>query len=68
VLQTRFLSQAGTAVLTDLMPLATNSRLRPAHEVIRTVECARGEIELEVAFVPRAKYALQSLKILTPAN
>jgi hypothetical protein len=49
----RFLSPCGTAVLADLMPLATNSGLRPAHEIIHTTECTRGEIELEVTFVPR---------------
>jgi GH15 family glucan-1,4-alpha-glucosidase len=64
IFQTRFLSPSGTTVLTDLMPLPTMySGFLPAHEIIRIVECAKGEVDLEVAFLPRAKYGLESLRI-----
>jgi GH15 family glucan-1,4-alpha-glucosidase len=64
ILQTRFFSPSGTTVLTDLMPLATMySTLVPAHEILRIVECPAGEVDLEVTFLPRAKYGLGSLRI-----
>src|SRR5438128_7727129 len=67
VLQTRFSSRAGTAVLTDLMPVASElfrrPMLLPDHEIIRRVECTSGEVQMDIAFVPRAEYGLKPVQI-----
>jgi GH15 family glucan-1,4-alpha-glucosidase len=67
VLQSRFSSSAGSAVLTDLMPVASDpfrqSMLLPDHEIIRRVECTSGEIRIDIAFVPRSEYGLKPVQI-----
>ncbi len=55
VLETKFTASRGTAVLTDLMPVQ-NSSMTPDHEIIRRLKCVSGEIQVETAFTPRAKY------------
>jgi GH15 family glucan-1,4-alpha-glucosidase len=53
VLQTRFEVDTGSAVLTDLMPVASDERKRrhlvPEHEILRLVRCQSGEVTFEVA-------------------
>jgi GH15 family glucan-1,4-alpha-glucosidase len=59
VLQTRFETADGVATLTDFMPAASEEdkrRLWPEHELLRRVECERGEVEVEVRFDPRPDY------------
>lgn len=60
VLETRFDTDAGTLVVTDLMPVASEqdkARLTlPDHEILRVAECVSGEVELEMRLVPRAGY------------
>jgi GH15 family glucan-1,4-alpha-glucosidase len=60
VLETRFATQHGTAVLTDFMPAATEEQkcemLWPEHELIRLVECHSGQVSLTVRFDPRPEY------------
>ena len=61
VLITRFSTDGGDALLTDFMP-AQDERLRrrtmrPESELLRIVECTRGELELDVCFEPRPDYA-----------
>src|SRR5712692_4878650 len=67
VLQTRFSSSTGTAVLTDLMPVASERfrqpMLLPDHEIIRRVECTSGEVQIDIAFVPRSEYGLKPVQI-----
>jgi GH15 family glucan-1,4-alpha-glucosidase len=67
LLETRFQSAGGTATLTDLMPVASETnkrnRLIPDHEIIRVVECTRGEIGLRVRLVPRADYGKSGIPI-----
>ncbi len=67
VLQTRFSSSTGTAVLTDLMPVASElfrqPMLLPDHEIIRRVECTSGEVQIDIAFVPRSEYGLKPVQI-----
>jgi GH15 family glucan-1,4-alpha-glucosidase len=60
VLQTKFRGSSGEAVLTDLMPVASEEFKRqdllPEHEVLRQLECVSGEIPVRVLFHPRADY------------
>ena len=53
VLETNFITPAGRAILTDLMPVASEEFKRqhmlPDHELLRQVICTEGEIQLEVA-------------------
>jgi GH15 family glucan-1,4-alpha-glucosidase len=63
VLETRLDTGSGLLVLTDLMPAASEEeKLRlmlPEREVLRIMECERGEVEIEWAFEPRPKYGLR---------
>jgi GH15 family glucan-1,4-alpha-glucosidase len=63
VLETHFQSDSGEAILTDLMPVASEEfkrgNLLPDHEIIRQVECVSGEIRLRIVFHPRARYGLR---------
>jgi len=67
VLQTRFETASGTLRLTDLMPVASEEEKRrflfPEHEVLRIVECDRGEVELEMIFEPRPGYGSKQVRI-----
>jgi GH15 family glucan-1,4-alpha-glucosidase len=62
VLETRFETATGTAVLTDLMPVAEEDEkhrlLLPEREILRVARCERGEVELELVFDPRPEYGL----------
>jgi GH15 family glucan-1,4-alpha-glucosidase len=67
VLQTRFDTGAGVMVLTDLMPVASeeekNRVLMPEREILRLVECERGEVEVDMLFDPRPGYGLRPARI-----
>jgi GH15 family glucan-1,4-alpha-glucosidase len=67
VLQTRFTTASGSLLLTDLMPAASEEEKRrlmlPEREILRLVECERGEVEIEWSFEPRAGYGLRSLRV-----
>ncbi len=60
VLQTRFTTEHGSVVLTDLMPVASEEAkhrlLVPEHELLRVIECDRGDVELEMVFEPRPDF------------
>ena len=60
VLQTEFVAQSGTAILTDVMASSSSAfhrnELLPDHEILRRVECTSGEVQLEIDFFPRADY------------
>lgn len=60
VLETHFRTHTGSATLTDLMPVRENSHMVPDHEIVRTVMCTSGEIEIEVTFAPRPNYGEHS--------
>ncbi|MEX0802541.1 MAG: glycoside hydrolase family 15 protein [Candidatus Binatia bacterium] len=61
VLETRFKTETGSLLLTDLMPVASDEEkdklLVPEHEILRFVQCEKGEVEMEVVFEPRPRYA-----------
>ena len=58
VLETRFDTERGSVVVTDLMTVARerDKGLVPDHELLRHVACDRGEVELEMVIEPRADY------------
>jgi len=63
ILQTRFQSPSGSAVLTDLMPVASEEAKRtlvtPDHEILRIIECEQGEVDIQMRLEPRPDYAGQ---------
>jgi len=67
VLQTRFETNAGSLVLTDLMPVASEGDKRrflfPEHEILRILECDTGQVEVEVMFDPRPGYGRDEVRI-----
>jgi GH15 family glucan-1,4-alpha-glucosidase len=67
VLETSFLCYSGQAVLTDLMPVASDQFKRSAtmadHELVRRLVCTEGEIEIQVEFRPRAAYGDGPIKL-----
>jgi GH15 family glucan-1,4-alpha-glucosidase len=67
ILETRFETAGGVAVLTDLMPVASEEDKRrslvPDHEILRVVRCQRGEIELEMEVRPRPGHGLERPRI-----
>jgi GH15 family glucan-1,4-alpha-glucosidase len=67
VLETRFTSATGTAILTDVMPgSARASRqniLVPDYEILRRITCITGEFELEIEFSPMADYGKDKVQI-----
>jgi GH15 family glucan-1,4-alpha-glucosidase len=66
VLETLFETPSGTLLLTDLMPVASEEEkaklLLPDHQIVRQLECQRGEVEVEVVFQPRPEFAQRSVR------
>jgi GH15 family glucan-1,4-alpha-glucosidase len=60
VLETRFVTDSGMLLVTDLMPVASDvdrrRRLVPDHEILRIAACEGGEVEVETVFEPRPDY------------
>ena len=58
VLQTSWETATGKLRLTDclVLPDERKPELYPQHELLRRVECAAGEVEVEVSFAPRYDY------------
>jgi hypothetical protein len=68
VLETSFTCDGGTLILTDLMPVASEEykrrHLMADHEILRQMECTRGEARVAVEFEPRVNYGLDKIKLL----
>ena len=64
VLQTSFDCSPGKAVLTDLMPVASEEFKRraplPDHEITRQIECTSGSVRVEVEYFPRPDFGAGS--------
>ena len=67
VLETTFRCPDGDAVLTDLMPVATEEykrqNLMADHEILRQIRCLRGEMRIQFDFQPRANYGREEVQI-----
>jgi GH15 family glucan-1,4-alpha-glucosidase len=67
VLETLFETTSGTLLLTDLMPVASEEEkgklLVADHQIIRQLECQRGEVEVEVLFRPRPGFGQQPVRL-----
>jgi GH15 family glucan-1,4-alpha-glucosidase len=67
VLQTRYQSAGGTATVTDLMPVASEKEKRalllPDHEILRIIECERGDMEIQMLFEPRPDFGREQPRI-----
>lgn len=67
VLETTFRTDTGELRLTDLMPVADEAamhgELLPEHEILRRVECVRGEVDIEILYDPRPEYARHTARI-----
>ncbi|MGC4116214.1 MAG: glycoside hydrolase family 15 protein [Myxococcales bacterium] len=58
VLVTDLIAGSGTVRLTDALVLpALDGHLQPERELVRAVECLRGEVDLEIVYDPRPGYA-----------
>jgi len=72
VLLTRFTTKGGSAVLTDFMPVQTEEvrqrMLRPDHELVRILECDRGEMRFEAVFEPRPGFAQRPVELRDGRN
>ena len=64
ILETRFRTETGSVLLTDLMPVTADEEkqdlILPEHEILRLLDCEEGEVELEMLFDPRPDYAQRS--------
>ena len=60
VLETRFETATGVVTVTDFMPVASEAerrrRLMPDHELVRLIDCERGEVEVALDFAPRPDF------------
>ncbi|HEU5400664.1 MAG TPA: glycoside hydrolase family 15 protein [Terriglobales bacterium] len=67
VLETRFRTSSGHAVLTDLMPVASEEykwqNTVPSHELVRELRCVKGEMQFAVELVPRCDYGRKPARI-----
>lgn len=67
VLETSFVSATGSVRLTDWMPVASEAEkqtlLLPDHEIVRLLECDRGEIEMDMQFEPRPHYGRERARV-----
>ena len=67
VLETTFRTDSGVLRVTDVMPVADESKKRrelwPDHEILRRVECVEGEVDVEVHYEPRLHYACRAVSI-----
>jgi GH15 family glucan-1,4-alpha-glucosidase len=63
ILETTFLTDGGSVVLRDLMPVSAEvdkrRALGPDHQVLREVEGLAGEVEMEVLYEPRPDFGRQ---------
>lgn len=67
VLETRFLNGSGEATLVDLMPIASEQFKRTEmvadHEIVRHLICTKGEVEIQVEFLPRPAYGRDAVRL-----
>ena len=59
VLETRYTTAGGVALLTDAMSVEPRNN----HEIVRRIACEHGSIEIEVVFAPRPDFARRPAKL-----
>ncbi|HSD89613.1 MAG TPA: glycoside hydrolase family 15 protein, partial [Kofleriaceae bacterium] len=68
VLETRFETGSGVVLLTDAMTVTSETMkhdvLLPDHEIVRRLECTRGEMELEVVVSVRPDFGRARTRVL----
>jgi GH15 family glucan-1,4-alpha-glucosidase len=68
VLETTFHTATGSARLTDLMPVASEEEkrraLRPAHQILRRIECTKGEVLITLSYAPRPIYGSHKPRLI----
>jgi GH15 family glucan-1,4-alpha-glucosidase len=67
ILVTEFETLDGVVRLIDLMPVFSEEDkkhvLVPEHEILRIIECSRGDVEIEAGFAPRPDYGRHSPRL-----
>jgi GH15 family glucan-1,4-alpha-glucosidase len=67
VLETIFETPSGVLRLTDLMPVWREEEkqhsLTPFRQILRRIECLRGEVDVDIRFAPRMDYGRSSARI-----
>ena len=64
VLETRFVTTSGTAVLTDAMCVEDRAPVpRNNHELLRRITCESGVVEIEMVFAPRPDFARRACRL-----
>jgi GH15 family glucan-1,4-alpha-glucosidase len=67
VLETNFHTAGGACTLTDFMPAASEqtkaTMLWPEHEIVRSITCDQGQVEIHVHFDPRPDYGRAKARI-----
>lgn len=65
VLQTRFFTETGVLLVTDFMVSFSEEQkarsLQPPQELIRRVECEKGEVPLKVVYEPKPNYGRKKI-------
>jgi GH15 family glucan-1,4-alpha-glucosidase len=60
VLETTFTTRSGVLRVTDMMPVDTEAakarELWPEHELLRKIDCVKGQVAVDVVFDPRFDY------------
>lgn len=68
VLQTKFHADSGSVLLLDMFTVRSQKEKRdvmyPSNEILRIVECLKGEMTLRFHFEPRANYGREKMKIM----
>ena len=67
VLETLFLTDHGTLVVQDFMPVATKEELtrelRPERQILRRVECREGHVDVELRYAPRPDFGRRLVRL-----
>jgi GH15 family glucan-1,4-alpha-glucosidase len=67
VLETRFNTASGSAILVDVMPgtarASRESILLPDYEILRRITCSAGELDIEIEFKPMADYGERKVQL-----
>lgn len=67
VLETHFITESGSLILTDLMPVDSEENKRghllADHEILRILRCEEGTVEVEMIFDPKPNYGRDPVRM-----